>query len=54
MLKDNNAFYYFKCPLCSGSIEVPKKWAENNGRVYCQTCCKSFEVDTEGDSREEF
>lgn len=32
------------CKYCSSSIEVPLKWAQDNGRIFCGGCCKSFDV----------
>lgn len=33
-----------ECKYCSSPIEVPLNWAKQNGRVYCPTCSKSFDV----------
>lgn len=32
------------CPLCNSLIEIDIAWAKKNGRVFCGTCCKSFDV----------
>lgn len=33
-----------QCPYCRYTVMINLKWAEKNGRVFCSTCCKSFEV----------
>jgi len=33
-----------QCPYCRYTVMINLKWAEKNGRVFCGTCCKSFEV----------
>jgi hypothetical protein len=33
-----------KCKYCDSVIEVPLKWAIDNQRVFCNFCCKSFDV----------
>ena len=32
------------CPYCSSNVEVNIEWAKKNGRIFCGSCCKSFEV----------
>lgn len=32
------------CKYCESPINVPLKWAQTNGRVYCDCCSKSFDV----------
>lgn len=32
------------CPICKYPIEIDIEWAAKNGRVFCGTCGKSFEV----------
>lgn len=44
-----------KCPYCKGTIEMDEDWAKKNGRIFCPTCCKSFEVHIEEkEEKEEF
>lgn len=33
-----------QCPYCKYTVMIDLKWAEKNGRVFCGTCCKSFEI----------
>lgn len=33
-----------QCPYCRYTVMINLKWAQKNGRVFCSTCCKSFEV----------
>lgn len=33
------------CLCCEGIVEVDKSWAETNGKVFCNSCCKSFDVE---------
>lgn len=32
------------CPFCRSIVLVNLKWAEVNGRVFCNCCCKSFDI----------
>lgn len=32
------------CPFCNYNVEVDVSWARKNGKIFCGTCCKSFEV----------
>lgn len=33
-----------QCPYCKSLVLVNIKWAETNGRVFCNTCCKAFDI----------
>jgi len=33
-----------RCPFCSHSVDVNIAWAYKNKLIFCDTCCKSFEV----------
>jgi transcription elongation factor Elf1 len=33
-----------RCPYCDSLFEVDADWIVKNERVFCNTCCKSFEV----------
>ena len=33
-----------ECRHCGTNFDVPKSWIIHNGRVFCPTCCKSYEV----------
>lgn len=33
-----------ECQFCNSIIEVPKEWVIKNLRVFCGSCCKSFDV----------
>lgn len=32
------------CPFHKDEILIDVDWAATNGRVFCEVCCKSFEV----------
>jgi len=32
------------CPYCKSIVEVNIDWAIRNGRVFCNSCCKAFDV----------
>jgi hypothetical protein len=34
-----------QCNLCNSIFETDVDWVRQNGRVFCPSCCKSFEVD---------
>lgn len=34
-----------KCPYCKYNLEIDVKFAEENGRVFCGTCCKAFDIE---------
>lgn len=38
------------CPICHYDLEINLLWASRNGRVFCGTCGKSFEVSTTNQS----
>ena len=42
---------YIFCPLCNAEVELDVEWAEKNGRLFCGTCCKSFEIKLEKNTR---
>jgi transcription elongation factor Elf1 len=33
-----------ECPFCKSDLEIDIEFAKKNGRVFCGSCCKSFEV----------
>lgn len=33
-----------ECPYCESIVEVEKSWVQQNGRVFCGTCCKAFDT----------
>ena len=42
-----------ECQFCNNIIEVPASWIKTNGRVFCDSCCKSFDVELEKESSED-
>ena len=38
---------YIQCIYCKYPMEIDLDFAIKNGRVFCGTCCKAFEVDFE-------
>ena len=41
-----------RCPFCSYPVQSDKDFAIKNKRIFCGTCCKSFDVDIQEDQRE--
>lgn len=41
------------CPFCNSVVETTESWAKENGRLFCNTCCKSFPVGVDYDRSEE-
>lgn len=39
-----------RCIFCKHELQTDKKFAKENGRVFCPHCCKSFEY-TETESQ---
>lgn len=35
---------YIKCPFCKSAVEIDVEFAAKNGRVFCNGCCKAFDV----------
>lgn len=35
------------CPFCREHFCVETDWIQKNGRVFCTTCCKAFDVSLE-------
>ena len=33
-----------QCPFCKSIVLVNIRWAIQNGRVFCNSCCKSFDI----------
>jgi len=53
-MKDDN-IEHIRCPFCKSEVEVDVLWAKLNGRVFCGSCCKSFDlrIEEEDDEPEE-
>jgi uncharacterized Zn finger protein (UPF0148 family) len=32
------------CPYCKYPVEIDVEFTKKNGRVFCGTCCKAFDV----------
>lgn len=47
-MKDDN-IEHINCPYCKSDVEVNVRWAKKNGRVFCNACCKSFDLRIEED-----
>lgn len=41
------------CPFCKSIVEVNVKFAKSNGRIFCNSCCKAFDIHIEDDEPEE-
>jgi uncharacterized Zn finger protein (UPF0148 family) len=41
-----------QCPLCGFPIIVARSWAIKNGRIFCDTCCKAFDVEIKQEERD--
>ena len=52
MKKDSN-IEYTKCPFCKSVVEVNVRFAKENGRIFCNSCCKAFDIMIEDDEPEE-
>lgn len=42
-----------QCPYCPSIVQVNIKWAQQNGRVFCGGCCKSFEIHVGEEEKEQ-
>lgn len=42
-MKDRN-IEYTKCPYCKSVVEVNIDFAIRNGRIFCNSCCKAFDI----------
>lgn len=51
-MKDDN-IEHCGCPYCKAEVEVDVAWAKKNGKVFCNGCCKSFDLRIEEDDEEE-
>lgn len=49
----NKNIEYCKCPFCGYTVEIDVAWAKKNGRVFCGTCCKAFDLRIEEDDEDE-
>lgn len=45
--------YDIECPFCDTHTNVPLEWLKKNGRVFCPTCCKSFDILVKEDDNED-
>ena len=43
---------HIKCPYCKSIIKVDIDWIIKNGRVFCPSCCKAFDLSVEDDDEE--
>lgn len=50
-MKDDN-IEHINCPFCKNEVEVDVRWAKLNGRVFCNSCGKSFDLRIEEDEEE--
>ena len=41
-MKKNTDFT--KCPFCKSVVEVDIDFAIKNGRIFCNACCKAFDI----------
>ena len=41
-----------RCPYCQYPVQSEKDFAIKNKRIFCGTCCKSFDVDIQEDQRD--
>ena len=32
------------CPYCKSVVLINIRWAIQNGRVFCNSCCKAFDI----------
>lgn len=42
-----------RCPFCSHAVITDKDFAIKNKRIFCGTCCKSFDVQIENNQKDE-
>jgi uncharacterized Zn finger protein (UPF0148 family) len=42
-----------QCPFCNYKVKTDKDFAAKNGRVFCTTCCKAFDVKVRTEDQEE-
>lgn len=42
------------CKFCEETFSTPLEWARDNGRVFCPTCCKSFDVKISEETRADY
>lgn len=47
-MKDDN-IEHCRCPYCKSEVEINVAWAKKNGKVFCNACCKSFDLRIEED-----
>ena len=43
---------YTKCPICDSIVEVDIAFAKQNGRIFCGTCCRAFDISIEEEKPE--
>jgi uncharacterized protein YbaR (Trm112 family) len=36
-----------ECPFCKSDLEIDIEFAKKNGRVFCGSCCKAFDIKIE-------
>lgn len=42
-----------KCPWAGHTVVTTMEWVEKNGKVYCNDCCKAFDVEIRDDGGED-
>lgn len=41
---NNKETKIIECPFCKSDLEIDVEFAKKNGRVFCGSCCKAFEI----------
>lgn len=52
MRKGDEKFTFVKCPFCKSTVEVDIEFARKNERIFCGSCCKSFDIKIDDDFNE--
>jgi hypothetical protein len=42
-----------QCPFCNTIFEEAKDWVLKNKRVFCNNCCKSYDIEIESNEEDE-
>lgn len=44
-----------ECPICGSEVNIDIEFAKKNGRVFCGSCCRAFDIELkEKDEEDEY
>lgn len=54
MSSKKKEYDFTKCPYCKSVVKIDIEFAIKNERVFCNSCCKAFDIKIGEEEDEEF